>query len=343
MNATCEKFVSGGIDVSSEKLDVFLRSSSGKGIHKIFQNTERGISKMSHFMQTQQFHGKIVMESTGRYHGLCAVTLKEKGHLVSVINPLLLKKYQTAQIRKRKTDKFDAKLLAELAHKEENVPLFNMTREDLTVRNKISLMKSTEKSIQQMKATLKNYEDGLKKFDKELSPVEKLMFEQLKTLEKYKRALEKEIIENVFKDSCKDAQEAKSLLTSISGISEYLAALIYFFFSFEHGPKVSQWIAYTGMEVSVAESGKWQGKGRLSKRGNRYLRKRIFSAAWGALMNDESFKMYYDHLREGGRSYREALIIIGRKILRIAFSCLKNKKKFDPIEFRKWLKKNHKK
>lgn len=68
----------------------------------------------------------------------------------------------------------------------------------------------------------------------------------------------------------------------------------------------------------------WKGKGKLTKRGNPYLRKRLFGAAWGAMMSHPLFRKEYDHLREQGRSYRAAIIILARKILRIAFSVLKN-------------------
>jgi hypothetical protein len=39
---------------------------------------------------------------------------------------------------------------------------------------------------------------------------------------------------------------------------------------------------------------------RLSKRGNAYLRKRLYSAGWGAIMNYEQFRTYYETLKEKG-------------------------------------------
>jgi transposase len=51
---------------------------------------------------------KVVMEATGAYHFPVLSTLKEAGIFVSVINPLIMKKYVSTAIRKGKTDKLDS-------------------------------------------------------------------------------------------------------------------------------------------------------------------------------------------------------------------------------------------
>ena len=84
-----------------------------------------------------------------------------------------------------------------------------------------------------------------------------------------------------------------------------------------------QWIAFVGFDIPVRQSGRWKGHGKLSKRGNPYLRKRLFNAAWGAVRNDEDFHRYYVRLREEGRSYRETMVIISRTVLRILFAVQK--------------------
>ena len=90
-----------------------------------------------------------------------------------------------------------------------------------------------------------------------------------------------------------------------------------------------QWIAFVGLDVTVRQSGNWKGRGKLSKRGNPYLRKRLYTAAWGAQMNDEAFAAEYRNLREAGRTYREAIVILSRKILRIAFAVCKNDRPYE--------------
>src|ERR1051326_6902035 len=84
-----------------------------------------------------------------------------------------------------------------------------------------------------------------------------------------------------------------------------------------------QWIAFVGYDISLAQSGTWRGRGKLSKRGNGYLRKRLYQAAWGAIMHDPRFRRYYKALKEKGHSHRAATVIVSRKLLRILFAVLK--------------------
>ena len=80
-----------GIDVSKAKLDIALLSKEGEMNHFIVENNESGIKKISG--RTEGYKGKIIMESTGRYHLLSALRLSEAGFDVRVLNPLISHKY----------------------------------------------------------------------------------------------------------------------------------------------------------------------------------------------------------------------------------------------------------
>jgi len=67
------------------------------------------------------------------------------------------------------------------------------------------------------------------------------------------------------------------------------------------------WTAYVGLDVSVRQSGTWRGRGKLTKRGNAYIRKRLFQAAWGACLNYDYVRAYYDRLKAEGRKHVEAV------------------------------------
>ena len=319
-------FESLGIDVSSEELQIYLRENHQQGISKTFHNTDSGIKNLIEFLNNKNFNKKIVMESTGRYHGLCAVMLKEAGFEIYVVNPLSIKKYQTSRIRKIKTDKIDAKILAEVAVLEKQLSAFTMTREGLGIRQKISVLKSVEKQIQRIKATVDNYEKSITTLGLNLSSEENELKKVVKVLIKQKENLEKELIELI--SNHKKYHNQFNLVRKTPGISDFMACLIAFFYSLEKGDQANKWVAYTGMDISIAESGKWKGHGKLGKRGNKYLRKRWFSCSWGAVMNNEEFKKYYYELKEKGRSHKEALNIIARKLIRITYSILKTQQPF---------------
>jgi len=114
-------FVSCGIDIASQKFDVFLMDQEENGIHQSFDNSALGIQKYISFLEKNSFQGKVVMESTGRYHELLATTLYSNGYSTFVINPLRVKNYHQAGIQKVKTDKNDSKILAEMGIKEKKL------------------------------------------------------------------------------------------------------------------------------------------------------------------------------------------------------------------------------
>lgn len=118
-------------------------------------------------------------------------------------------------------------------------------------------------------------------------------------------------------------------LGSIPGISAYLAGLLELFLCPDvSGPK--SWTAFVGLDISIKQSGTWKGVSKLTKRGNAYLRKRLFQAAWGAMQGNAEFKAYYQRLRAQGRGYVENLLIIARKQLRIAYALWTQGGTYDP-------------
>lgn len=320
------QFETVGIDVSSQTLNVYLRHNHQQGLSREFANDEQGIRQIIQLLKRYNFANSIVMESTGRYHSLCAVMLYENEFKVHVINPLIVKKYQTAHIRKTKTDKIDAKLLAQVAKLEPELPEFKLSREEVALRQKISLIKSLEKSLQKLNASLKNYEQSIQKSGIELTAEENELKKVVKKMQRQKEKLEREFVVIMKEKEGENFQ----LLQQINGVSDFMVGLILYFYRYEQGNKSGKWVAYTGLDISVLESGLWKGKGKIGKRGNKYLRKRWYSCAWGAVMHNQNFKSYYTRLKQGGRSHVEALNIIARKLIRITYAIMKTKQKFNP-------------
>lgn len=315
-----------GIDVGKEKLNIcLLHSDQTQSMFEI-KNAKPEINE---FMRNKLsgYANKIVLESTGRFHLLPAVMLSENQLDVRVINPLISKKYSAGSVRKVKSDKQDSRMLSRIAVKEEKLPdAFHCSRKELGIRKKISLAASLEKQVQQLNSIMHDFSETKKTLGVSFSTAEKQLLLSVKKLVKQKNGLEKEI-EN--ESSKNKLVRNRKVFSSICGVSPYVATVADIFFSEQYLESPKQWIAYAGLDVSVRQSGKWKGRCRLTKRGNAYLRKRLFCAAWGAKMHNEKFRKYYDGLRENGRTYVEALIIIARKIVRIMFALVKNKTVFN--------------
>lgn len=320
-----ENILAVGIDVAKASLSVCLRFQDGSSDALRISNIDTEIKTLA--KKLSGFKGKIVMESTGHYHWLTSLILSEAGLDVRVINPILAKKYSSSSIRKVKTDKADAEVLASIAILEKDLPEgFCYSREKLILRKRLGLMANLQNQIKAIEACLKSFQEANEILKSKETKEERKLITTVKHL--------KEQIKKMELDFAKEAQKADedkllAKLSSIPGVSPFVSALIVHFFSQEEGVSAKSWIAYAGLDVSSRESGTWQGKCHLTKRGNNFLRKRIYGAAWGAVMNNESFKNFYQHLRNNGRGHVEALVIIARKLTCIMFGVVKNKTNFD--------------
>ena len=114
---------------------------------------------------------------------------------------------------------------------------------------------------------------------------------------KEKEHLAEEIQALILQDPEKKALQ--DIACGVPGISPLTGSLLVQMLSLScTDPK--QWIAFFGLDVSQNESGKTKRREKLSKRGNAYLRKRLYSAGWGAIMNYEQFRTYYEALKKKG-------------------------------------------
>ncbi len=315
-------FTSIGIDVSKDTLVTAMRTSDGV-LSVTFPNTHNGVTALQRQLKTCSC--PVIMESTGRYHLLCAFLLSEKGYDVRVINPIMAKRFLSASVRKCKTDKADAAGLALMGEIQHDLPRFVASALDLQIRQKMGLLATLEKKLQALLQMMHAYTECQETLSIKTSAAEENMAECIEMLQGEKRRLAAEIQELILCDPRKKSMQ--EIACSIPGISPLTGSLLVQLLSFScTDPK--QWIAFFGLDVSQNESGKMKHRGKLSKRGNSFMRKRLFSAGWGAAMNYPEFRAYYDTLKGKGHSHRAAVVIIARKLLRILFVLLKNGEQF---------------
>lgn len=318
-----KKFVSVGIDVSKDTLAVAIRSPT-KEEQLTVPNSSNGIEALRRRLGRRRC--PLVMESTGRYHLLAAFLLSEKGYDVRLVNPLHAKRYINSSIRKKKTDATDAAALAQMAATDQKLPSrFALSKQDIQIRHKIGLLTSVEKHLQSFSRMVKTYVELQDSLDIKISAAEWQVIEMVRELELERARLQLEIQNLILGDA--EKRKKQELACSIPGISAFTGSLLCQILN-TNCTHAKQWIAFVGYDVSLAQSGNWRGKGKLSKRGNGYLRKCLFCAAWGAVMNNVCFREYYQALKKKGHSHRAAIVIIARKLLRILFSVLKEGKPF---------------
>lgn len=303
-----------GVDVSKAELVIAELYVDGSFTHRSLANTIAESERYIAELLEAGFAGRVIVESSGHYQWPIVLAAVDAGVDVRLLNPLQAASRRRGRVRKTKTDRIDAEILAEMAWTERNLPAaFVRSRGAIRLRQLLQLLSQLERSIQQIQATLRAHREASEYAG--VTPAHTLadLEVSLSELKARRRALQRE-----------SDEQARSLAESttaaafarLPGITASCAGLLAS--ELEPTARANAWVAYVGLDVSVHQSGKFQGRGRLTKRGLPYLRKRLYQAGWGAAMNTEAGHRYYRELRHRGRGHKEALVIIARKLLRAA-------------------------
>jgi len=136
-----------------------------------------------------------------------------------------------------------------------------------------------------------------------------------------------ELLKGMFKKS--EFNGDMDILTSIRGVGEttamYILCEIGDIKRFESSKKL---IAYAGLDPTVYQSGRFEGKGRLSKRGNRHIRRAVWIMSLMVIRFNEVFRAYFTKRRNEGLPYKKAVIATAHKLIRVIYSMLIHKRYF---------------
>jgi transposase len=125
-------------------------------------------------------------------------------------------------------------------------------------------------------------------------------------------------------------EEEINIMTSIKGIGDKTAAN----FLIEMGGAISQFersgkiIAMAGLDPAVYQSGKHDGRGRITKRGNRHLRKIIWLMTTKVIQYTDTFSVYYLKRRKEGLPYKMAVLATAHKLIRVIYAMLTHRTTF---------------
>ena len=308
------KVVGIGIDVSGTKLDLAVRFSDLNYLDGSFDNDAKGIRSLMSVLRRQEAAkaAPLVIESTGNCHLQSALMIKRGEYSVKVINPVLTRKFQKGSIRNAKTDKIDARRLADIACLESDLPDFTGDTASMGAKKLASYLAHLEKTQQQMASSLKQLEQSAKllcvKID--LKPARSAI-SQIQT--------QMELVAEVLKSQL--PEKAKLIADRTKGVSARSIAILIALIGDKQFATRDQLTAYVGLDVALRQSGGWRGKQKLSKRGNGFARKILYQIAWGLKQNNPEYRQYFDRLRhESKKHYNTAMIATARKFLRFMYA-----------------------
>jgi transposase len=123
---------------------------------------------------------------------------------------------------------------------------------------------------------------------------------------------------------CEAAMEEEfKILTSIGGISTKTAApFLAEMGDYRNYKSYKNFIAFSGLDPSIHESGAFVGMSKLSKRGNRHLRRVIYLMTFCAIRIKGPLKTYFLKRRNEGLPFKKALFATAHKLIRMIFAML---------------------
>ena len=92
-----------GIDIGKKKFHCTLMGDEGKPKPHSFPNLEAGFSQLVKWLNNRKVdHVHACMEATGGWSEELAYFLHERGHTVSIVNPLAIKAFGQSRSRARR-------------------------------------------------------------------------------------------------------------------------------------------------------------------------------------------------------------------------------------------------
>lgn len=152
----------------------------------------------------------------------------------------------------------------------------------------------------------------------------KLLIEQIDFIEGQVRDVERKIREGV--------EAIEPLILTIPGIGHILGAQIVSEIGdirrFRNAPAI---VSYAGINPSISQSGKFSsGENHITKQGSPYLRRALYLAATAQIRLSTPFRDFYDKKRAEGKSHREALIAVARKLVHVIYAVLAKQEPYRP-------------
>lgn len=299
-----------GIDISKKWFDVAWRQDD-QSRNQRFDYTDEGIGQL--LAQTPEA-AHYVMEATGTYHARLALRLHESGRTVSVVNPLVIKRFAQMQLSRVKSDRADAELIRRYAEQQSPAPWLPATAEVLELQQAHGWLDD----LIGERTRLFNRQEAHAHHAKPSAFVLAQMATQLKQLDKQIKDCEQHL-EVLVKKSFPELFER--LLTIPSVGTKTAIELIIVTGGFTRFEDVKALCAYIGVSPTTFRSGSSvSGKGGIAKLGQGRMRQLLYLCSWTAKTCNPACRALYNRLKALGKPSKVINIAIAHKLVRQAFA-----------------------
>lgn len=317
-----------GIDIAKASFDTCFLLENGEAVVRHHKYDDDGVAS---FVAMVGEHDLCVMEATGTYHLVLATALHAAGKKVFVVNPLSVSHFSKMRMNRAKTDSKDAAMIADYAKMNEGrmVPFVPDAPEYVEVRQLLSLLELLQKQFTQ----LKNQEEALEHAPIQSKTVRRSIREQKDVLARRIGKIEKEIESVIDKHNHDDFER----LQGIPGIGKKTAAVLIATTSdMRRFESSRQLCSYYGLSPRLFVSGSSvHGKSRICKMGMSRIRRLLYMCSWSAIKFNAPCRSLYERLIGKGKAKMVALVAVAYKLVKIAFSLIKNQTTYDANFFHK--------
>lgn len=311
-----------GIDISKLWIDLVFKQNK-KYQHLKISNDENGFKQLLDFIQENQINIDEIhacCEATNVYYLAFSNFLYEHNISISVVNPSIIKSYAEQNLRKVKTDKQDAKLIADFC--EEKNSKLELWQPKNIQRAKLTSLHRRTNQLNQMLVSEKLRFDVSDEYSK--SSIQRIIELLEIELETCRAEMQQLIDENA------ELKHKQKILESITGIgrttSQILLPVLLDVDKFSNHKKL---ISYLGLSPIIRKSGKSQGKERVSKMGDRAIRKSLYMPARSACTRSKLWRGWFEKQIERGKHAKQVYVMMMIKLVKYAYFCIKNNEMFD--------------
>ena len=309
-----------GLDISKKFIDVCIKYNDFYKYQKIdneIQSIKSFIADLLFDYQKEDLFA--CCEYTNIYYLDIANELYKSGIKISVENAVSINYFARAQLSRIKTDKSDSKLIADYC---------SMKKPCLwqPIERDIQVIKDITKRIDQMQKMQTMAKNQRKTASAE---VVNSCIETVDFFRSHIAGLEEQLEEFI----CSRPQllDKRQLLLTIPSIGKKTANILLVVFAqvdrFRNSKKL---VSYLGLSPMVRQSGSSvRGKTRISKMGDSFLRKTLYMPALVACNSCKDLKDFKQRYLDRGKSKKQAIVVMMRKIVVWAYSVVSSGKPFD--------------
>jgi len=296
--------------------------------NKSFKNTPEGFKKLKEWAKKLSDNSVdiiYVIEATGVYHERVSLYLYNEGCKICVMLPNKVKAFSQTLSIKTVNDKTSAQAIAYMGL-EKKLDLWQPPHE---VFNKLKQLTREREQLIEERTICKNQlhaeESGAWPNKGSLKRIKQRIW----LLDKQVNEVETEIKEIVCMNQW--LQEKMEYVCSIKGVALITAVTIVAETNgFNLIRNKKQLVSYAGLDVISKESGiSVKGKSKISRKGNKYLRKALHFPALVAVRHNEQMKALYCRLVSKHGIKMKAAVAVQKKILELAYVLWKKEEMFD--------------